>query len=118
MSITSLASLILMAALYSLAGVNHFLNPKFYLKITPKWVPYPESVNKIVGLVEIVLAVALLFTGTRSSAAIGIILLLIALFPANVYHFQKALKRKKLIVPTLLRLPLQGLLIYWAYTYI
>ena len=107
-----------MAAFYGFAGFSHFRQPKFFLRITPKWVPYPETVNVIVGVVEILLAVGLLFSVTRSYAAWGIIFLLVAVFPANVYHFQKAKRKGKHVLPTLIRLPIQGLLIYWAYSFI
>lgn len=113
-----LISLLIMSAFYCFAGVSHFRNPKFFLKITPKWVPYPQKVNIFVGIIEIILGVALLFESTRSYAAMGIIALLIAVFPANIYHFQQAQKKGKHIIPTLIRLPIQALLIYWAYTFI
>ena len=118
MSTLQLISLFIMAAIYCLAGINHFRSPKFYLKITPKWVPSPEKANILVGVVELVLGIGLLFSETRSYAAIGIIALLIAVFPANVYHFQKARKKGKHVIATLIRLPIQILLIYWAYTFI
>lgn len=119
MSITlKLISLILMASLYLFAGISHFRTPKFFLKITPPWVPQPEFVNKLVGGIEIALGLALLFPLTRHFAAVGIILLLIAVFPANVYHFQKTWRKQKLVWPTALRLPLQLVLIYWAYSFI
>ena len=111
-------SLILMASIYIIAGTAHFRMPKFFLKITPKWVPYPEKVNLLVGAIEITLGVALLFESTRQVAAIGIIILLIAVFPANVYHFQKSIRKSKNVIPTFIRLPIQGVLIYWAYTFI
>ncbi len=118
MTTAGLTSLYLMSAVYIAAGFNHFINPSFYLKITPKWVPFPKIINAIVGAAEIILGLALLFESSRTYAAWGIILLLVAVFPANIYHFQKSLKKKKNIIPTLIRLPIQGLLIYWAYTFI
>lgn len=118
MTITYLFSLILMATVYIVAGITHFRIPKFFLSITPKWVPAPEVVNKIVGAGEILLGILLLFPLTRSYAAIGVIVLLIAVFPANVYHFQKALKKQKMVGVTALRLPVQLLLIYWAYSFV
>ena len=109
-------SLYLMAAFYIFAGVSHFRNPKFFLSITPKWVPEPEKVNWLVGGIEILLGILVLFPSTKNYALLGIILLLIAVFPANVYHFQKSLKKGKHVWATLLRLPIQGLLIWWAYS--
>lgn len=110
-------SMLAMAGLYILAGIAHFGKPDFFLKITPKWVPYPEQTNLLVGIIEIVLGVGILIASTRSVAAWGIIALLIAVFPANVYHFQKARRKGEFVGPTLIRLPLQALLIYWAYTF-
>lgn len=111
-------SLFLMVAFYIFAGTSHFRNPKFFLRITPPWVPYPEKVNIIVGWIEIVLGFLLIPNMTRPFAAWGIILLLIVVFPANIYHYQKAKEKGRLVIPTLIRLFLQPLLIYWAYTFV
>ena len=114
----NLISLLAMSALYIIAGIAHFKWPTFYLKITPKWVPYPKTVNLIVGTIEVILGVGLILESTRSFAAMGVIALLVIVFPANIYHFQKSLKKKKNILLTLLRLPFQALLIYWASTFV
>lgn len=110
-----LAIQIFLAVFFLIAGISHFRNPKFFLKITPPWVPAPEKVNIIVGLAEIILAIALIIPATKTYAAWGMIALLIAVFPANVYHFQKSLKKGKHVVPTLIRLPFQVVFIYMAY---
>lgn len=109
--------LYIMAAFYIYAGVSHFRNPKFFLKITPPYIPKPELVNIIVGVIEIALGILVLIPDTRSWAAWGIIALLIAVFPANWYHHQKAKKKGKHVRATLIRLPIQLLLIYLAYLY-
>ncbi|EDP95042.1 MauE/DoxX family redox-associated membrane protein [Kordia algicida OT-1] len=118
MSIVQVISLYAMSAIYIIAGIFHFVKPKFFLKITPKWVPKPTIVNIIVGIIEITLGVLLLFETTRSYAAMGIIALLIAVFPANFYHYQKAKRKGVFVLPTLIRLPFQIVLIYWAYTFV
>jgi len=107
-----------MASFYAFAGISHFRKPKFFLYITPPWVPQPEKVNLIVGAIEFVLAIGVLIPTTRSLAAWGIIALLMAVFPANFYHFQKAQKTGKHKWMTIFRLPLQLLLLYWAYTFV
>ena len=109
-------SKILLAGLFITAGIAHFRMPRFFLYIMPPWVPGPDAVNKIVGVLEIALGIALLFEPFRMFAAWGLVLLLIAVFPANIYHYQLSKKKGKHVLPTLLRLPLQPLLIYWAYT--
>ncbi|MEQ8686887.1 MAG: DoxX family protein [Imperialibacter sp.] len=110
--------LYVMAVLYVLAGVNHFVNPTFYLRIIPPVLKYKQLINSVSGGTEIVLGV-LLLTPYRSTAAVGVIGLLIAVFPANVYHLmQKGAGMKVPIWGLWLRLPLQGLLIWWAWQYV
>ena len=111
------ASLFLMAAFYIFAGVSHFRIPKFFIKITPPWVPAPEITNIVVGVIEIVLGILLLIPATTEFSAWAIIALLIAVFPANVYHYQKARKKGKHVTATLIRMPIQLLLIWWAYSF-
>lgn len=118
MSEFKLVSLLLMSLFYFIAGVSHFRKPKFFISITPSWVPFPKSINLITGIIEIILSLGLLFEYSRNYAVIGIIALLIVVFPANIYHFKKAKKKKKYVASTLLRLPVQGLLIYWAYIFL
>ena len=112
-------SLYIQASLYILAGVTHFIIPKFFLKIIPKWVPAPRVANLLAGVAELICGSLLLLPSTQSMAAWGIIALLIAVFPANVHHFQKVRQKGNTLwmIITAIRLPLQGLLIYWAYLY-
>ena len=111
-------SRVIFAGIFILAGVMHFFTPKFFLYIMPLWVPQPKSVNLIVGAIECVLGIALLIEPIKSIAAWGLIALLVAVFPANVRHHQLARQRGKQVWITLLRLPLQALLIYWAYSFV
>ena len=107
-----------MAAFYILAGVNHFANPDFYKKIMPPWLPWHYSIIFISGLAEIVLGLLLLPLQTRKLAAWGIIILLVAIFPANVQMMLNYQQEKN---PdwwiAVVRLPLQLLLIGWAYRF-
>lgn len=118
MDTITFVSLCIMAGLYIFAGISHFRIPRFFLSITPPWVPAPEKVNIIVGIIEILLGLGLFFEATRTYALYGILALLVLVFPANVYHFQKARKKKKAVLATTIRLPVQLLLAYWAYSYI
>ena len=102
---------------YVVAGVNHFLNPKMYLAIMPPYIPAHQLMVVVSGVAEVVLGIGLLFPATRSLAAWGLILLLIAVFPANLYMAQS---QRFARFPAWLRwgrLPLQGVLIVWAYQY-
>ena len=111
-------SLYLMAGLYVLAGANHFFNPFFYKKIMPPWLPCHYLFIYISAAAEIVLGLLLLPAQTRKLAAWGIIVLLVAVFPANV---QMLLNYREEQNPnwwlTILRLPLQVVLIWWAYLF-
>ncbi|MEM7330496.1 MAG: MauE/DoxX family redox-associated membrane protein [Chloroflexota bacterium] len=111
-------SLIIMSLFYIAAGINHFRSPKFYLRIIPPWMPKPEWLNWISGAAEVVLGIMLLFPPIRPLAAWGVIALLIAVFPANIYHLTSKGAGMKIPMWTLwLRLPIQGLFILWAYWY-
>lgn len=111
-------SLGIMAVLYVLAGVNHFVNPIFYKKIMPPGLPWHYPLIYISGVVEIILGLLLMPQQTRKWAAGGVILLLVAVFPANV---QMMLNYRDQQNPSLwlaiLRLPLQLFLIGWAYRF-
>lgn len=111
-------SLYLMAALYIYVGYYHFKNPKFFLYIMPEWVPAPKKTNLLVGVIEIALGIMVLIPALRDYAIWGIIALLIAVFPANIYHFQKSLKKKKQVWMTALRLPFQLVYLWWAYSFL
>lgn len=107
-----------MAFIYFVAGINHFRNPRLYIKIIPPSFPNPKLLNIISGLSEILLGIGLCIPIISNYAAWGVIALLIAVFPANIYMFtnQKAsMGLPKWVL--LLRIPLQLLLIFWAYQY-
>src|SRR5579883_3159504 len=79
-----LVSLLLMAAFYVLAGVMHFAAPGFYVQIMPASLPCPLFLVYLSGMCEIGLGLLLLVPRLRIWAAWGVILLLLAVFPANV----------------------------------
>ena len=107
-----------MAGLYIAAGVLHFLRPGPYMRIMPPWLPFPAALVAISGVCEIVFALLLLPVATRHMGAWLIILMLIAIFPANV---QMAInywhKSSPYLWVAVMRLPLQVVLIWWAWLY-
>lgn len=107
-----------MAVLYIAAGVNHFVATEMYLQVMPLWLCCHRFLVYVSGVLETVLGVLLMVNATKRVAAWGLILLLIAIFPANV---QMMLNYKEQSHPhfwlTVLRLPLQPLLIWWAWVY-
>lgn len=112
------AFLYIMIAVYIIAGYYHFINPKFYRRMMPPWIPGHMPVVYGSGIVEIILAVLLIPTVTRIYAAWGIVILLILIFPANIQMMLNFYRKKNpYLWITILRLPLQPVLIWWAWLY-
>ena len=80
--------LYLMAFLYLIAGVYHFISPESYLPIIPEYIPNHELINTLAGIAEIILGIGLLIPKTRKVSAWGVMLMLIAFIPAHVYFIQ------------------------------
>ena len=115
MNRTKTAFKFLLAILMVGAGITHFVNPGFFLKIMPPYFPLHLELVYLSGCFEIALGALLLVPRFSRFAAWGIIALLIAVFPANIYLFQN-----QELVPAppmvhLLRLLLQIVLVLWAY---
>ncbi len=107
-----------MIVFYTAAGLNHFIHPEFYLKIMPTWVPYHKEMIFISGVCEILFALFLLFPVTRRIGAWCIILLLIAVFPANIQMFLNYHNENNpQLWIAIVRLPVQIILIWWAYLF-
>jgi uncharacterized membrane protein len=83
-------SLLLMILLYTVAGVNHFVNPQAYISIIPHYFPRPDLINIAAGIFELILGLLLIPKSTRNVACISIIIMLIAFIPAHIYMIQKA----------------------------
>jgi uncharacterized membrane protein len=100
-----------------LAGVLHFVTPDTYMKIMPPYLPWHRPLVFISGMAEIGLGVLLLVPRFSPLAAWGLIALLIAIFPANVYHYENQDHLPGSPLYHIVRLPLQGVLIFWAWIY-
>jgi uncharacterized membrane protein len=115
----------LMGALYVGAGISHFVAPAFFVEIVPPHLPWKAGLVYVSGAAEILLGVAVVWHVTRRLAGWGIIALLFAVFPANIYmavyqvHPPDAPSFMQGASPMQLwlRLPLQGLLALWAWWY-
>ncbi len=100
------------------AGIYHFVNPVFYLKMMPPVLPAPLFLIYLSGIFEIVLGALLLTRKFTKLAAWGLIVLLIAVFPANLYMALNAELFPEFSSSALyLRLPSQLVLIAWAFWY-
>lgn len=114
-------SLVVQAVAYTLAGLNHFRVPAMYVAAIPSYFPQPRLLNILAGIAEIVLGVMLMLPATRRLAAWGIILMLIAFLPVHIDWIIHApvMLGNTTISPFVawLRIPLQVLLILWAWWY-
>ncbi len=78
-------SIIIMTLFYIMAGTNHFINPDWYVRIVPPILPFKTAIVYISGILEIILGTLLIFPKRRFIASWGLILLLVAVYPANIY---------------------------------
>ncbi len=99
---------------FIVAGIGHFVLSSFFLMAIPEWVPMPLGIVYVSGVMEILLAIGLLFRKTRRQTGILIAIFLILIFPVNIYM---TMIPEKLDIPVFvlwLRLPLQLVFIWWV----
>jgi uncharacterized membrane protein len=111
-------SRIVLAALFALAGTMHFVIPEQYVGIMPPAMPWHRALVYLSGALEIAGGIGLLVPRTRRAAGIGLILLLIAVWPANLQMLLNARAAGASAASQaalLLRLPLQLLLMAWVW---
>jgi uncharacterized membrane protein len=105
---------------FVVAGAMHFVVPGIYIRIVPPSLPFPALIVLISGIAEIAGGLGLLFPITQRAAAWGLVLLLLAVFPANIYMAVAHLPFSGIFGKSWLqwlRLPLQFPLIYWTSLY-
>jgi len=110
-------ALVLTALFFVAAGSLHFLRPDPYVKIVPPFIPLPLIMVYISGVAEIAGGVGILLPVVRRVAGWGLVALLIAVFPANVYMAVDHVQATANPLPVWLlwaRLPLQFVLIWWT----
>ena len=74
-----------MACMYILAGIMHFIKPKMYMRIMPKYIPNHKLMVLLSGVAEIILGATLCFPSTKNAAIYGIILMLLVFFTVHFY---------------------------------
>ncbi len=115
-SLPRAVSLVLLAVAFVGAGGLHMLKPRMYEAIVPPSFPAPRVLVLVSGVAEVLGGVGLLIEPVRAWAGWGLVALLVAVFPANVYMAREA-ERFRRIAPRwalLARLPLQLVLIAWV----
>ena len=107
-----------LALVFVAAGSLHFVVPAYYRAIVPSYLPAPATLVAVSGVAEIVGGAGLLVPRLRQGAGVGLIILLIALLPANVAMLQLHRASGGLWWQELLlwlRLPFQGILAWWVW---
>jgi uncharacterized membrane protein len=108
----------LLAIFFVLAGINHFLNADFYLKMMPPYLPWHLFLVYLSGVFEIILGIMVIIPKLTRIAGWGLIALLIAVFPANLHMaLNPDLFPNISSIALWVRLPFQAVLIAWAYWY-
>ena len=98
-------------------GIDHFINPEFYLSIMPPAFPLHAEAVYISGFFEILGGISVLIAPLRKIAGWGLVALLICVYPANIYMAITPETFPDISKGLLyFRLPLQFLFIYWAYS--
>ena len=98
-------------------GIDHFVNPEFYLSIMPPNLPLKLEAVYISGLFEILGGVGVLIASTRKIASLGLVTLLVAVYPANIYMALNPERFPEVSINALyFRLFLQFFFFYWAYS--
>ncbi len=109
---------IVLALFFVGAGINHFTRTGFYVRMIPLYLPWHLALVHVSGVAEVVLGLLLFVPRSSGVASWGLIVLLVAVFPANV---QMALHPETFPefrpAALWLRLPLQAVLIAWSFWY-
>ncbi len=109
---------IILGALVFGAGIGHFANAEAFLAQVPPWMPAPESVVAISGVVELVLGAALILSPQRYRYAIGWIVagFFVVIFPGNIAQFTTGTDAFGLDsdAARFVRLLFQPVLVVWA----
>ncbi len=111
------AALFFTAAFFAVAGFLHFVRPAPFVEIVPPFIPHPLAMVWLSGAAEIAGGLGLLYRPLRRAAAWGLVTLLVAVFPANIYMAVDHVQVTVNPLPVWLlwgRLPLQFVLIWWV----
>ncbi len=107
-----------MGTLYVVAGVGHFVATRMYEAIMPDYLPAHHALVLLSGAAEIAGGLGVMIPGRRRASAWGLVCLLIAVMPANVWMVQHPERFPGVPLWAMwLRLPLQLPLIWWAWRY-
>ncbi len=107
-----------LACLFIGAGMAHCLSPEVFARIVPPFLPHGIALVYISGLFEIIGGMGVLIPHIRLLAGRGLIALLIAVWPANIYMAIVNTPLDGLMGDPIIqwvRVPFQFVLIWWVY---
>lgn len=90
-----------------------------YLRIMPRYLPNHKLLVFLSGLAEISLGIGLCLENTRNLSIYGIMVMLVVFLPVHFYMLSN--EKAAAGIPQwilILRIPLQFVLMYWAYSYL
>lgn len=108
------------ASIFVVSGILHFAIPKTYAQIVPPMLPQPKLLVLVSGGAELLGGIGLLIPRFRRAAAFGLAILLVAVFPANIYMAVAHVPATGWLGNRWLqwlRIPVQFPLIWWAWQY-
>ncbi|WP_428667462.1 DoxX family protein [Runella sp.] len=114
MKITKLILTYLFGAFMVFAGINHFLKPEMYAPFIPAFLPN-DAINYLAGIAEIIVGVGVFIPKYRSQATLGILIMMLLFLPLHIIDVFKddpAIGSHRV---ALIRLPIQFVLIFWAW---
>ena len=113
-----LITILVMSFLYVFIGVKHFIDPQYFINITPPQIEYKSFAVYFTGVLEVLGGLLILNKKTRKTGAYMLIFLLIIVFPANIYLYVSETPQQLLGISktqALTRIPFQAPLILIAY---
>jgi uncharacterized membrane protein len=111
---------VILAISIIVVGTLHFVVPDPFIKIVPSYLPYHLELVYISGFFEILGGIGILLPPVSQAAAWGLLLLFIAVFPANINMAVNEIDLPGIPDSSILRwgrLPFQAVLIAWAWWY-
>ena len=110
-------ALLALSAFFIIIGIDHFVNPDFYLAIMPPMMPLHQEAIYVSGFFEILGGLGLLISRFRKISGWGLLALLIAVYPANIYMAVTPQAFPDISIYALYsRLAMQFLFFFWAYS--
>ncbi len=108
---------IALGIIFILASTFHFTAQDVEMQLIPRSLPLRRAALYITGVFELLGGIGILIPRFQVAAGRGLAALLVAIFPANIYH---TINRKRFRGMTgsplyhIVRWPMQGVLIWWA----